>query len=224
RKALDTGRQAYIICPLIETGEVDLGLRPAKEYAQLLAAGELKGYRLSLLHGKMKAREKDDIMRRFSKGDIQALVCTTVVEVGVDVPNATIVMIENAERFGLSQLHQLRGRVGRGKEKSYCILVSDATGETARGRLRMMKETSDGFKLAEYDLKARGPGDFFGHRQHGLPELKVASLADNIESMRLAKECAGEILEIDPDLATPEYSQLGIRAKEMLSAVGTRPN
>jgi ATP-dependent DNA helicase RecG len=224
RKALDSGRQAYIICPLIEMGEEDVGLRPAKEYAEQLAKNELKGYKISLLHGKMKAAEKDDIMRRFSRGEIQALVSTTVVEVGVDVPNATIMLIENAERFGLSQLHQLRGRVGRGKEKSYCILISDAKGETARGRLQMMKSTGDGFLLAEYDLKARGPGDFFGYRQHGLPELKVASLSENPETMRKAKECADKILAEDPTLSTPAYARIGVLMRHMLASVGSRPN
>jgi ATP-dependent DNA helicase RecG len=224
RKALDLGRQAYIICPLIEMGEADLGLRPAKEYAEQLAKNELKGYKISLLHGKMKAAEKDDIMRRFSRGEIQALVSTTVVEVGVDVPNATIMLIENAERFGLSQLHQLRGRVGRGKEKSTCILISDAKGETARGRLKMMKSTGDGFLLAEYDLKARGPGDFFGYRQHGLPELKVASLSENPETMREARECADKILAKDPTLSTPDYARIGVLMRHMLASVGSRPN
>jgi ATP-dependent DNA helicase RecG len=224
RKALDGGRQAYIICPLIEMGEEDVGLRPAKEYAEQLAKNELKGYKISLLHGKMKAAEKDDIMRRFSRGEIQALVSTTVVEVGVDVPNATMMLIENAERFGLSQLHQLRGRVGRGKEKSYCILISDAKGETARGRLQMMKSTGDGFLLAEYDLKARGPGDFFGYRQHGLPELKVASLSENPETMRKAKECADKILAEDPTLSTPAYARIGVLMRHRLASVGSRPN
>lgn len=224
RRALDLGRQAYIICPLIEMGEVDTGLLPAREYAERLSRYELRGYKTALLHGRMKAAEKDDIMRRFSRGEIQALVSTTVVEVGVDVPNATIIMIENAERFGLSQLHQLRGRVGRGNEKSYCILVSDARGDTARGRLNMMKETTDGFKLAEYDLKSRGPGDFFGHRQHGLPELRVADLSDNMDTMAMAKECAETILAEDPELATPEYARIGVLTREMLASVGTRPN
>jgi ATP-dependent DNA helicase RecG len=144
--------------------------------------------------------------------------------VGVDVPNATIMLIENAERFGLSQLHQLRGRVGRGREKSYCILISDAKGETARGRLQMMKSTGDGFLLAEYDLKARGPGDFFGSRQHGLPELKVASLSENPETMRLAKECADKILTEDPALSTPAYARIGVLMRHMLASVGSRPN
>ncbi|MDL2233739.1 ATP-dependent DNA helicase RecG [Ruminococcaceae bacterium OttesenSCG-928-L11] len=224
RGLLDQGRQAYIICPLIEMGEVDTGLRPAREYADFLSEKDLKGYRLSLLHGKMKAADKDSIMRSFSRGEIQVLVSTTVVEVGVDVPNATVIMIENAERFGLSQLHQLRGRVGRGKEKSYCILVSDAKGETAKGRLSMMKQTGDGFKLAEYDLKSRGPGDFFGYRQHGLPELKIADLSDNMDTMKQARECAESILERDPELSLPEHAALGHLAKAMLEAVGTRPN
>ncbi|MCL2055877.1 MAG: ATP-dependent DNA helicase RecG [Oscillospiraceae bacterium] len=224
RKALDEGRQAYIICPLIEKGETDTGLRPAKEYAQLLSKTELKGYKISLLHGKMKAAEKEEVMRAFSQGQLQALVSTTVVEVGVDVPNATIILIENAERFGLSQLHQLRGRVGRGTEKSYCILISDSKGETAKGRLDMMKRTGDGFALAEYDLKARGPGDFFGQRQHGLPELKIASLSDNLDTMKKAKQCADEILIEDPQLCSPKYTMLGEMVRELMGRVGTSPN
>ena len=224
RNALDEGRQAYIICPLVEMGEVDTGLRPAKEYYEYLSENDFKGYSISLLHGKMNPREKEEVMRKFSNGEVQALVSTTVVEVGVDVPNATVILIENAERFGLSQLHQLRGRVGRGSEKSYCILVSDAKGETARGRLNMMKSSTDGFELAEYDLKARGPGDFFGHRQHGLPELKVASLADNMKTMALARECAEDILSADPDLSSYDYSPLGTMVRRMMDSVGERPN
>jgi ATP-dependent DNA helicase RecG len=221
KKALDEGRQAYIVCPLIETGEVDMGLRPAVEYAAALREGELRGYCVGLLHGKMKPREKEDTMRRFNAGEIQALVSTTVVEVGVDVPNATIIMIENAERFGLSQLHQLRGRVGRGKHKSWCILVSGTRGANARQRLGAMKETSDGFKLAELDLNLRGPGDFFGERQHGLPELKVASLADNLAVMQKAQECAFGLLGDDPRLEAPWHALLRKMADDMINAART---
>ena len=218
RKALDEGCQAYIVCPLIETGEADTGLRPAVEYASALREGELRGYSVGLLHGKMKPREKEDAMRRFNTGEIQALVSTTVVEVGVDVPNASIIMIENAERFGLSQLHQLRGRVGRGAHKSWCILVSGSKGVNARRRLSAMKQTSDGFALAELDLKLRGPGDFFGERQHGLPELKVASLADNLAVMHKAQECALGILADDPRLEAPQHTLLRKMADDMMNA------
>ena len=224
RKLLDAGRQAYIVCPLIEMGEMDAGLQPARDYAEKLTDSDLQGCRVALMHGKMKPKEKETTMRRFAAGEIQLLVSTTVIEVGVDVPNSTVMMVENAERFGLSQLHQLRGRVGRGKEKSYCILVSDAKGETARSRLDMLKQTTDGFQLAEFDLKTRGPGDFFGFRQHGLPELRVASLSDNMETLTKAKECAALILAEDPALEQPQNSRIAALTKAMLAAVGNRPN
>lgn len=224
RDKLDAGGQAYIVCPLIERGESDENLRPAVEYAERLAGSELRGYRLGLLHGRMKAKDKDDAMRRFKSGETQALVSTTVVEVGVDVPNATIIMIENAERFGLSQLHQLRGRVGRGEGQSWCILVSDARSPTTRERLKSLRDNRDGFAIAEQDLKLRGPGDFFGFRQHGLPTLRVADLADDIEVLKIAQECAASILADDPGLEKPEHLQLKARASHMLSSVGDRPN
>ena len=224
KKHLDEGKQAYIVCPLIEAGEIDMGLKPATDYFEDLSQNELRDYSIGLLHGKMSSKQKEETMRKFKTGEIQALVSTTVVEVGVDVPNATIIMIENAERFGLSQLHQLRGRVGRGKEKSYCILVSDAKGEVARKRLNAMKNIDDGFKLAEYDLQLRGPGDFFGYRQHGLPDLKIADLSEDIDIMQKAQTCANEIMEIDPLLETKEFSVLKRDVDKMLKAVGDRPN
>ena len=224
RKALDNGRQAYIVCPLIEQGEVDTGLKPAAEYAVQLSRRELKGYRVGLLHGKMKPAEKDTAMRRFKSGETQALVSTTVVEVGVDVPNATIILIENAERFGLSQLHQLRGRVGRGAHQSYCILISDVKSEITRERLKVMKKTTDGFAVAEYDLKLRGPGDFFGYRQHGLPALKVADLADDLSVMQSAQGCAQQLLADDPTLAQPQHAALAAATRAMIHAVGVHPN
>ena len=148
----------------------------------------------------MKAKEKENAMLAFARGDVQILVSTTVVEVGVDVPNATIMLIENADRFGLSQLHQLRGRVGRGSDKSYCILVSDNNSESSQERLKMIKSTTDGFKLADYDLKTRGPGDFFGKRQHGLPNLVIADMLGDMETLRECQECANALLNDDPDL------------------------
>lgn len=195
RKAVERGEQAYIICPLVEEAESsEADLTAATEYANKLANGALRGYNLGVLHGKMKPKDKDKVMTAFAEGNIKVLVSTTVVEVGVDVPNATIMIIENAERFGLSQLHQLRGRVGRGQTKSYCILVSDSKGETAKKRLSILKESSDGFKIADEDLKQRGPGDFFGNRQHGLPELKIADMLENMETLSLCRSCADEIL------------------------------
>lgn len=195
KKALDNGRQAYIVCPLIDEGESEL--LAAEEYAKTLCENEFSDYSLGLLHGKMKPKQKDEIMHRFASGEIQILVSTTVIEVGVDVPNATIMLIENADRFGLSQLHQLRGRVGRGKEKSYCILVSDNQSEQTKERLGVMKSTSNGFKIAEYDLKTRGPGDFFGKKQHGLPNLKIADMVEDIQTLNLCRQCAEEMLKTD---------------------------
>lgn len=198
RDAVDRGEQAYIVCSLVDEGESDL--ISAKEYADNLAKNEFVGYSVGLLHGKMKPAEKDKVMQSFADGETQILVSTTVVEVGVDVPNATVMLIENADRFGLSQLHQLRGRVGRGKNKSYCILVSDNKSDSSRERLQVMKHTSNGFDIADYDLKSRGPGDFFGKRQHGLPDLKIADMLEDTETLRQCRECALKMLESDPRL------------------------
>jgi len=198
KKAVDEGHQAYIVCSLVDEGETEL--ISAKEYAEKLSTTYFKGYNLGLLHGKMKAKEKDNVMLAFARGDVQVLVSTTVVEVGVDVPNATIMLIENADRFGLSQLHQLRGRVGRGAEKSYCILVSDNESQSSAERLQMVKNTSDGFKLADYDLKTRGPGDFFGKRQHGLPSLQIADMLGDMDTLMQCQDCAKQMLKEDPRL------------------------
>lgn len=208
RDAADRGEQAYIICPLVDESEAGTNIKSAQQLALELSETAFKGYILGLLHGKMKASEKDKVMKAFSDGDIQILVATTVVEVGVDVPGATIMVIENAERFGLSQLHQLRGRIGRGSKRSYCILVSDNSSETTRNRLMTMKKYSDGFKIADEDLKARGPGDFFGERQHGLPKLKIADMLEDIEILRLAQDCAKDILKEDFNLDLPKNEQL----------------
>lgn len=201
KKELDEGRQAYIVCPMIEENES--GLKSVKTYAENLAVNDLSGYIIGLLHGKMKAAEKEKIMTRFKSGEIDVLVSTTVVEVGVDVPNATVIMIENSERFGLSQLHQLRGRVGRGSEQSYCILVTDNPTADCRKRLKIMSEISDGFELSREDLKMRGPGDFFGSKQHGLPKLKIADMSEDIEVLKDAQEEAKRIFESDPNLKRP---------------------
>lgn len=198
KKAVDSGRQAYIVCSLVDEGESDL--ISAKEYAEKLSQTAFKGYNLGLLHGQMKPKEKDNVMNAFAKGDVQILVSTTVVEVGVDVPNATVMLIENADRFGLSQLHQLRGRVGRGSEQSYCILVSDNESDSAQERLHTVKSTSDGFKLADYDLKTRGPGDFFGKRQHGLPNLILADMLEDMDTLRDCQQCAKQMLAEDINL------------------------
>ncbi|MDD2954971.1 MAG: ATP-dependent DNA helicase RecG [Oscillospiraceae bacterium] len=216
RKYLDEGRQAYIVCPLVEqTEESDPGLLAAEEYAEKLAAREFSGYRVGVLHGRMKSAEKDRVMRRFAAGEIQLLVATTVIEVGVDVPNAVVMMIENAERFGLSQLHQLRGRVGRGDVQSHCILVS----QSAAPRLRAICRTTDGFAIAEEDLKLRGPGDFFGTRQHGLPLLKIADMAGDVALVKTTQEAAQWLLKEDPSLSRPENRPLGAEVERMLSQV-----
>ena len=202
RGKLDRGLQAYIVCPLIEEGEGEL--QSVTSYAESLRQGPLAGCRIGVLHGKMKAREKEAVMAAFQSGDLQLLVSTTVVEVGVDVPNAVVMMVENAERYGLSQLHQLRGRVGRGQEKSTCILVSDHAGEETRRRLQIMRETADGFRIAEADLELRGPGDFFGERQHGLPSLKIADMVSDMEVLRQTQAVARNILEADCRLEAAE--------------------
>lgn len=207
RKNIKSGRQAYIVCPLVEEGELDL--QSAENYAAELMLSTFSDYQVAILHGKMKAKDKDKVMSQFSEGEISILVSTTVVEVGVDVKNATIMMIENAERFGLSQLHQLRGRVGRGSEKSYCILVSDSKNEDTARRLSTMCRTNNGFEIADEDLRLRGPGDFFGNRQHGLPQLSIADFSD-MDSLRQSQQAASFILDISPDLSKDELK--GIRA------------
>lgn len=197
QKHLNEGRQGYIVCPLIEEGVNELA--NITEYFDFLK-NHFDENIIGILHGKMKAKEKETIMERFSKGEIKLLLSTTVVEVGVDVPNAVIMLIENAEMYGLSQLHQLRGRVGRGTHKSTCILVSDAQNEEAIQRLKLMCSTTDGFKIADADLSMRGPGDFFGKKQHGLPKLKIADMAKDMDILKLASDCAVDILKKDPDL------------------------
>lgn len=206
RQKLDEGRQAYVVCPMIEDSESDL--LAVKSYSENAEKGDLKGYSTALLHGRMRASEKDKVMKSFNEGEIQVLICTTVVEVGVDVPNAAVMVIENAERFGLSQLHQLRGRVGRGEFESTCILITDNTSDECKKRMKIMSSTTDGFKISEEDLKMRGPGDFFGNAQHGLPPLKIADIACNMELMNKAQSCANTLLESDPQLNAPQHRAL----------------
>ena len=198
KKHLDMGLQGYIVCPIVEEGS-DESLIAAKKYAEDLAENQFSAYSVGLLHGKMKPKEKDAVMADFVSGKIQLLVSTTVIEVGVDVPNAVIMVVENSERFGLSQLHQLRGRIGRGKHRSTCILISDATNDTALKRMNIMKNTCDGFKIADEDLLLRGPGDFFGDKQHGLPELRIAMLTDTF-TLKEANMFALKVLGDDPEL------------------------
>ena len=201
------GRQVYVVCPLVEESEVS-DLRAATEMAAVLARDVFPQLRVGLLHGRMSFAEKDRVMQEFKAGGLDILVSTTVIEVGIDVPNASVMLIEHAERFGLSQLHQLRGRVGRGPWKSYCILLSRASSDDARRRIAAMTETSDGFKIAEVDLAVRGPGDFFGTRQSGLPEFRVADLLRDGAALEEARQDALALLARDPDLRQPEHRPL----------------
>ena len=201
RKLAAEGRQIFVVCPMVEENEdLPMELKSAEEHARELqeAFPELK---VACIHGRMKPKEKDAVMAAFVSGEADILVSTTVIEVGVDVPNACLMVVENAERFGLSQLHQLRGRVGRGSHKSWCILVSDADGEEVRARLDILCKTNDGFKVAEEDLRLRGPGDFFGSRQSGLPEMHVADLGGDAQVLQRAQQAALRLLDADPDLA-----------------------
>ncbi len=212
RKTVSEGRQVYVVCPMIEEND-DLSLHSAEEHFEQLRDVVFPDLRVALLHGKMRSAEKTDVMRRFAGGEIDILVSTTVIEVGVDVPNAVVMVIENAERFGLSQLHQLRGRVGRGADKSYCFLMRGSRGAESDERLRAMTRLSDGFKLSEEDLRLRGPGDFFGSRQHGMPEMKIASLADSLDVLSAAQDEAQKLLETDPELK--KYPELEKRVKKL---------
>jgi ATP-dependent DNA helicase RecG len=193
RKQAVEGHQTFIVCPAIEEGETD-SLKAAELWAQTLQSAVFPDLRVALLHGKMKGAEKDTIMEAFASGSYDILVSTTVIEVGVDVPNATVMVVENPDRFGLSQLHQLRGRIGRGSAKSYCILVSDNQNQETRQRLKALCKTTDGFLIAKEDLKLRGPGDFFGSRQHGLPLFRLGSLNTDLEILRQAQEAAAYII------------------------------
>ena len=213
-KHIAAGRQAYVICPMIEENE-KLEVQSVLEYTGELTEA-LPRCRVACVHGKMKAKEKQEVMDRFAVGEIDVLVSTTVIEVGINVPNATIMLIENAERFGLAQLHQLRGRVGRGSEKSYCILVSDAKTRIARERMKTMTETEDGFVISERDLKLRGPGEFFGIRQHGLPELRIADLYRDFAILQEVQEAATELLRKDAALEREEHRPLRERLEGYL--------
>ena len=206
RKALNEGRQAYVVCPMIEESESDLN--SVKTYYESAKNSFLKGYSIGILHGKLSAIEKESVMNDFKFGNIQVLICTTVVEVGVDVPNASVIVIENADRYGLSQLHQLRGRVGRGQYESSCILITDNLSEECKERMRIMCRTSNGFEISEYDLRLRGPGDFLGSRQHGLPPLKIADLECDMPMVERIQIVVKDILKKDPLLELPEHECL----------------
>jgi len=206
RRQVAGGRQAFIICPLVEESEAIQARAAVAEYERL-SQEVFPDLRLGLLHGRMSANDKDKVMRRFRSGELDILVSTPVVEVGIDVPNATVMLIESADRFGLSQLHQFRGRVGRGQEQSYCMLLALNPSEVGRERLDIIEKVQDGFALAEEDLRLRGPGEFFGTRQSGLPDLKMAKLSD-VALLELARSEAIKLFEIDPSLGKPEHRLL----------------
>ncbi len=219
-KQIAAGHQVYIVCPAIEENELDAAMQAVTTYYAETVCPLLPGRRIGLLHGKMKPKEKDEVMQRFKAGELDVLVSTTVIEVGVDVPNATVMVIENAERFGLSALHQLRGRVGRGAADSCCILISDNENDAVRERLRFLCHTADGFAVAKYDLEPRGPGDFFGQAQHGLPTLRVADLVQDTRTLRVAQEEAKALLAADPNLAAPEHKALSDEVERLFATAG----
>lgn len=206
-KQLKEGRQAYIVCPLVEENE-EMDLQSVEKLYELYSQEIFPQYKVAYIHGKMKPKEKDEIMGKFKSGAIDILISTTVIEVGVDVPNSNIMVVENAERFGLAQLHQLRGRVGRGEYKSYCILKFEGKSDNIRKRMKVMTETNDGFIISEKDLELRGSGDFFGTMQHGLPEFKIANLFEDIEMLKKVQVVAYKILEADPKLEKEENKLL----------------
>ena len=219
-REIDSGRQVYIVCPAIEDAGGS-GLNAVKSYYEDIAKAYLPDRRVGLMHGKLKPKEKAEVMDDFKSGRLDALVSTTVIEVGVDVPNATVMVIENAERYGLSALHQLRGRVGRGAAESWCFLVSDNASESVQKRLKFLCSTSDGFAVAQYDLETRGPGDFFGSRQHGLPTLQIADLMNDTRTLHAAQSEAAALLAEDPLLERPEHVLLARQVEQMFDKAGT---
>lgn len=223
KKHIAAGRQAFIVCPRVDPDDNYLSTSDKKsaiEYYNTLTQNEFKGIPTGLLYGKMKQADKDAVMNDFRDNKLKLLISTTVIEVGIDVPNAVVMLIENAEQFGLSQLHQLRGRVGRGKEQSYCILMSDSKSEYTKARAKAMVETTDGYKIADIDLKLRGPGNFFGREQSGALQLRVADLADDSDVLTSVDDLAGEILKNDPKLQAPEYAGLRAGVKRLFDNIG----
>lgn len=209
KKQIDEGRQVYVVCPLVEETE-EIDAKAVLELTEKYKNEIFKNYRVEYLHGKMRPKEKDAIMQEFKEGNIDILISTTVIEVGVNVPNASIMVVENAERFGLAQLHQLRGRVGRGEYKSYCILKYDSKSDVVRQRMKTMQETNDGFVIAEKDLELRGSGEFFGTRQHGLPELKIANLFEDMPTLKMVQSLAIKIEQEDPKLELEKNKPLKV--------------
>ncbi len=222
KKHIAAGRQAFIVCPRVEQNDDDPSdKKSAIEYYNYLAAGDFRGIPTGLLYGKMKPAEKDAVMNDFRGNKLKLLISTTVIEVGVDVPNAVVMLIENAEQFGLSQLHQLRGRVGRGSEQSYCVLMTDNNSDYTRQRMQAMCETTDGYKIADTDLKLRGPGNFFGREQSGALPMKVADFAENAEILGEIEQLADELLKADPTLEKPENSGLKQNVERLLGNIGS---
>ena len=209
KKQIDEGRQVYVVCPLVEETE-EIDAKAVLELTEKYKNEIFKNYRVEYLHGKMRPKEKDAIMQEFKEGNIDILISTTVIEVGVNVPNASIMVVENAERFGLAQLHQLRGRVGRGEYKSYCILKYDSKSDVVRKRMKTMQETNDGFVIAEKDLELRGSGEFFGTRQHGLPELKITNLFEDMPTLKIVQSLAIKIEQEDPKLELEKNKPLKV--------------
>lgn len=220
KKHIAAGRQAYIVCPLVENSEGKSEKASAIEYYNGLVNGDFRDIPTGLLYGKLKQSEKDRVMAEFKSGSLKLLVSTTVIEVGIDVPNAVVMLIENAEQFGLSQLHQLRGRVGRGSEQSFCILMSDSRSEYTKARTDVMVRTTDGFEIAREDLRLRGPGNFFGREQHGLPPLKVADIADDSVVLEEVDRLAGEILRADPTLSDEKSRMLRSNVERLFGTNG----
>ena len=214
RKLAGQGRQVYIVCPAVDQEDPE-GMKAAEQYGHKLRTQVFPDLRVGIVHGRQKPKEKNAVMSAFAAGELDVLVSTTVIEVGVDVPNAALMVIEDADRFGLSQLHQLRGRVGRGKHQSYCVLLSSNRAESTRRRLKTLCSTTDGFLIAEEDLKIRGPGDFFGSRQHGLPQLKLASLEGDMRLLHQAQAAAREVLREDPDLRREDHAPLRKRVEDL---------
>lgn len=224
RKQVTEGRQVFVICPKVEEdedGEATSELKSAEEHAKYMQE-TFPDLTVGCIHGRLKEKQKDAVMSAFVSGEIDILVATTVVEVGVDIPNANLMIIENADRFGLSQLHQLRGRIGRGQHKSWCVLVSDSTNETSRERLKIMVKTADGFAISEEDLRLRGPGDFFGNRQHGLPETHIADLGADMNVLVAAQEEANRLMAVDPELC--DHPKLKDRVLQMIQKAGSTMN
>jgi ATP-dependent DNA helicase RecG len=221
RKQVAEGHQCFVVCPAVEENQ-EMGIKAATVWAETLQQTVFPDLRIALIHGQMKGGEKDEVMTAFARGDADVLVATTVIEVGVDVPNATLMVIEDADRFGLSQLHQLRGRVGRGKAKSFCILTSHNKNPETLQRLKALCKTTDGFKIAEEDLAMRGPGDFFGSRQSGLPVFRVASLSCDLQTLKQAQQASNDWINTEGTAQSPEAKALRKRIGDLFDrAEGT---